>query len=196
MVHDDVNIDASVDWVCYQESVLQDFKELKEKYPFSEISFLPTAKPSFAQIKVIAADSKLVEATFAVKQDFLGAYSKELRIVVPFNYRNIGCKVYGGKWIDVRKLKNEDIHFFHENGKLIVTENGLHMCVGTPESFRNFNNVILENVKTAANMLVAYERLILGNTKKLELKAYSHGDAGRKEYATSQTNYRTVRLSY
>lgn len=166
-----------------------DFVEMKKSYPFSYLTIPPTVEPSIASITVIAVNKSLIEAVQGKQEDFTGEYSKRLLLIVPLGYRTEGCKVYGGKWIDTRLFQNKDIHFFHENGRLIQDERGLYMCVGTPDSFSNMKNVIFEAVTTAANMLVAYERVQSGASQELYLKAYSHGNQGKEEYLRDKKRY-------
>ena len=108
---------------------------------------------------------------------------------IPLDYRSSGCLVYGGKWIDERKIPAKDMHLFHSNNRLVENRFGYKMCVGTPESFSFMKNVLLEAVKTADNMLVAYERVQSGTSDRVILNAYSHGDIGRKEYQNDRKRY-------
>ena len=101
--------------------------------------------------------------------------------------------MYGANWIETEKLENKDIHFFHNNGELIRTKYGLQICVGIPDSFPMMKNVILENVRTAENMLIAYERLLTGQSDKLELIAYMHGERGRMQFQQNEKRYTTKR---
>ena len=143
-----------------------------------------------AEIRVIAANKDLVDAVYGTESDFLGKYTKELHLIIPPDYRDKGCIVFGAGWVNVEKLINEDIHFFHDDkGKLIRTTHGLQLCVGTPESFRLMKNVILENVRTADNMLVAYERVMTGVSDKLEMIAYAHGDKGKTQFRQNRKRY-------
>lgn len=166
---------------------------MKAQYPFCYLTIPPTIEPSRAEIRVVAANIDLIEAVDGFESDFLGDYSKELHLIIPFDYQKRGCIVYGAGWVNTDKLPNEDIHFFHDNGKLIRTKHGLQICVGTPESFPLMNNVILENVRTADNMLIAYERVMAGLTDKLEVIAYSHGDKGRRQFRKNKQRYITKR---
>ena len=162
---------------------------MKIIYPFSYLTILPTVSPSIATIKVIAVTADLIAETYSIKSDYLGEYSKELHIDIPINYRKTGCVVYAGKWIDISKCKYEDIHLQQERGRYICTRYGYSLCVGTPESFSNLENVLLENVRTADNMLVAYERIMRDEADRLELNAYAHGDAGRIQFKNSRKKY-------
>ena len=162
---------------------------MKAQYPFCYLTIPPTIKPSLAEIRVIAANKVLIEAVDGIEGDFLGDYSKELHLIIPVDYRDKGCIVYGAGWVKTDKLSNEDIHFFHDNGKLIRTKHGLQICVGTPESFPLMKNVILEAVRTAENMLIAYERVMNGATEKLEMIAYAHGDKGRAQFQKNRNRY-------
>lgn len=177
------------DWNLYYEKVIADFRELKEIYPFSYLAILPTVHPELATIRVVAANRKLIDMVGAIESDFTGEYSRELHLVVPLQYRQNGCEVYGAGWVDVKRFENKDIHFFHDNGNLIKTRYGLKVCVGTPESFPLMKNVILENVRTAENMLIAYERVMTGASDHLELIAYAHGDDGRRQFQRNRSRY-------
>lgn len=161
----------------YYRRVWKDFEQLKEEYPFSRITLLPTLEAVPVIIKVTAVNHKLVDALSAKQTDFQGAFSRDLVIEVPFDYREKGCNVYGGNWIKLESISEKDWHFFKK-----LSNGSLQFCVGVPESFVEMNNVILGNVRTAENMLIAYEKLQKGLSKTLELKAFSHGVCGRIEY--------------
>ena len=178
----ELKIRAFADWSKYYYAVFEDYRELVSIYPFSRITFPPTIAPPSAIISVIAVSKELIDAVNGVKEDFLGEFTKELYVVVPYDYRSAGCKVYGGKWINRRKLKNEDQHFYPKRSPENAKDVGPLLCVGTPESFPLMKNVILENVRTAENMLIAYEKLMRGDARTLELKAYEHGYIGRNHY--------------
>lgn len=173
-------------WKLYYANVLADFRELKEHYPFSYLTILPTVQPELAMIRVVAANKELIEMVGAVETDFTDEYSRELRIVIPSDYRANGCKIYGARWIDLKKFENKDIHFYNWSKQQL---DGYEFCVGTPESFPLMTNVILENVKTAENMLIAYERVMTGNSDHLELVAYAHGDRGRMQFQQNRKRY-------
>ena len=182
-----------IDWTQYYNCVYADFRELKGRYPFCHLIIPPTIEPSPAEIRVVAACKELVNAVGGVESDFLNKYSKELHLCIPIDYQNRGCIVYGANWIETEKLENNDIHFFHNNGELIRTKYGLQICVGIPDSFPMMKNVILENVRTAENMLIAYERLLTGQSDKLELIAYMHGERGRMQFQQNEKRYTTKR---
>ena len=173
-------------WSLYYTNVTTDFRELKEHYPFCSLFILPTASPRTAKIRVVAANKGLIEMTRAIESDFLGEYSRELTIEVPIYYRRSGCKVFGAKWLDLSKFEIKDLHF-HDGARL--WPDGYSLCVGLPESFPLMKNVILENVKTAENMLIAYERVMTGVSNTLELIAYSHGEHGSKEFQHYKLRY-------
>ena len=65
-------------------------------------------------------------------------------------------------------------------------------CVGVPQSFIYLKNVILENVRTAESMMIAYESYQRGITNKVDLIAYSHGEEGKNEYSRNRKRYRTI----
>lgn len=167
----------------YYTNVLDDFHELQTVYPFSSLTFAPTAKISEAVVTVVAANRKLIDDMSAERSDFTGKYDRTLRIVIPFDYREKGCKVYGGAWIELEKVQKSDRHF-HDH-----TVNGYQFCVGVPSSFAQLKNVLLENVRTAENMLIAYEQLQKGYTQQMNINAYSHGKAGMMEYERDRFKY-------
>ncbi len=138
---------------------------------------------------MVAVNKGLIDMVGGVESDFLGDFSKALHLQVPVDYRNRGCIVYGAGWIKTEKLANEDIHFFHDDGKLIRTRFGLQICIGTPESFPLMKNVILENVRTAENMLIAYERVMTGASERLEMISYAHGEQGRIQFQKNKKRY-------
>ncbi len=182
------NVDIEV-WREYYRDVLLDFNEAKHQYPFINLTILPTIKPQLATIRVVAVNKHLIDMVGGIESDFLGDYSKELYFVVPIDYKEAGCNVYGAKWVDVSKLQNKDIHFFHKDGRLIRTKYGMQICVGTPESFSLMENVILENIRTAENMLIAYERVMSGASDKIEMIAYAHGETGRRQFLNNKKRY-------
>ena len=137
----------------------------------------PTIKPREVKIVVIAVEKDLIEKLKATPEDFTTEYSKLIEIIVPYNYRIAGCDVYGGEWIDINKVRPEERHMYER-----MNDDRYKLCLGTPTSFIEFNNVILECVRTADNYLVAYEKYQRGLSKRLELLAYAHGDIGKKQY--------------
>ena len=174
-------------YLQYRSHLIRDFHELIIQYPFSTITFLPTVYPSPAILRVIAVHKKLIDEVMGTSSDFTGIYSKELFVEVPFDYQRNGCDLYGASWVDLHRIEEKDRHFFNECRK---TRHGYKLCVGVPESFPLMNNVVLENVKTAENMLIAYERIMCGETSVLEdVKTYSHGTAGRLEFKKDKKRY-------
>lgn len=77
----------NIEYNYYRSSVIKDFGELKNYYPFSRLVLLPTYTPKPAIVYVTAVNAKLINKMNAIKEDFQGNYSKNLTIVVPFNYR-------------------------------------------------------------------------------------------------------------
>ena len=173
-------------WSDYYSTVIRDYKELKEQYPFSYLSIPPTTIPNLASLKVVAANIELIQCLNAEEKDFIGDYTRELHISIPLDYRENGCKVYGAKWVDVKMFRNQDIHFYNHDK---LEELGYELCVGTPESFSLMSNVILENIRTAERLLIAYEQVMTGAAKQLNLIAYAHGDAGRRQFKHDRFRY-------
>lgn len=169
----------------YYSSVFRELEELKREYPFVKIIFEPTVEPKPIRVQVTAVSSDIIRSTLATESDFLGPFSKALEVIIPFSYKTQGCEVYGGEWIN---LKDIEVKYQHFNGK---RDDGKWLfCVGVPDSFETLENVILENIRTADKMLVAYQLLITGKTNTLELKAYNHGKRGIDEYRKSKAKER------
>lgn len=171
----------------YYSHLMRDYNALILQYPFSNITFLPTVEPSPAILKVIAVHKKLIDEVKGSSSDFTGKYSKELFIVAPFDYQIKGCDVYGASWVELHRVRIEDWHFLDKCKK---TKHGYKLCVGVPESFPLMGNVLIESVKTAENMLIAYERIMCGETTSLEdIKTYSHGEAGIQEFNSDRKRF-------
>lgn len=187
---------STVDWKQYYRNVIHDFVEVKTIYPFSRLSILPTVIPKQATIRTVAVNKDFINAVKGVENDFINEFSKELYIVIPADYRRGGCLVYGAKWFDKSFFRDEDIHFYLNNKHLIEAPHrkwGYRMCVGVPESFILMRNPILECIRTAENMLIAYERVMTGHSEKLELIAYAHGKEGERQFHTSKSKYITLK---
>ena len=175
------------DYRKYYEDVRKDFEELKVEYPYSTMYMPPTVEPYQIRLRVIAVHRDVILASKAEEEDFLEEYSKELQIVIPWNYKKLGCKVYGGAWLQEELIHEADRHFYGKR------KNGTReFCVGVNESFQTFNNVILENVKTSENMLIAYEQVQKGITLRARLIGYAHGNKGEKEYERDRKKYKSA----
>ena len=96
-------------------------------------------------------------------------------------------------FVRIRRARNDapngPFYMGMKDSALVENKFGYKMCVGTPEAFSSMKNVLLEAVKTADNMLVAYERVQSGTSDRVILNAYSHGDIGRKEYQNDRKRY-------
>lgn len=172
----------------YRDDVECDIQELKKKYKYVERVIFPLAKPYLVILKIIAVNNHIIEKTGGVKEDFIGDYSKEITVVIPIDYKNIGCYVYGAKWVEIEKIPEAQRHFFL-NG---TTEDGYKkICVGAPSSHREMKNPILENVRTAEHILFEYELFLSGFKKRIDLIEYSHGDRGEEEYQRNAKRYKT-----
>ena len=174
----------------YRDSVKSDFNELILEYPFSLLTFPPAASFQPAMVKTVAVHKELIEEVQGKKEDFLGNYTKELLIIVPLDYKQKGCRVYGAPWIDFTRIKEQDNHFFPEqNNRAFTEKHGHHMCVGVPASFPLMKNVLLENVRTADNMLVAYKNAMIDHSSSIELIAYAHGREGKIEFVNDKRRF-------
>lgn len=165
----------------YYKSILNDYEEMKNVYPYSYLTILPSVEARTATIKVIAVDRNIINLTSATEEDCTSDYSRELWVSIPENYNSVGCDIYGGKWIDIDKIPQSEQHVyeFDEN-------RGYKFCVGVPDSFGDMKNVILENVRTADHILTAYADYISGRTNRIVLKQFSHGKRGIDEYKKSK----------
>lgn len=170
--------------INYYENVVKDIEEAKKFYPFIHVTCLPTTIPREITLKVIVASAELIKITAGCETDFLGPYTKEVFVRIPYNYKYEGCIIEGAPWINTEKICPEDRHFY--KGEYF----GFRFCLGVPESFAKLENVLLENLKTVDNMMVAYERLLRGADCSLSLKAYSHGKGGIAEYRSDRKRYK------
>lgn len=177
MVH---GVDNSDSYFEYYHNVKRDIEGLIRTYPYVKVVVYPYSTPQEIELKVLAVTKHILEECNGVYDDFVGNYSKLLTVIIPYNYKNIGCKIYGAEWLDIERIPRHDQHFNGKKGDAYL------FCVGVPESFASMENVVLENVETADNMLVAYESFIRGENTSVELLAYSHGEEGRKEYEKRQ----------
>lgn len=185
MVHGESKL-RGFDYKEYYNKAQEDIMELKQEYPFTKKLIIPSVIPEPIILSVVAANTRLIRECNAKEIDFKGEFSKELKVIIPYDYMRNGCKIYGASWIDLEKIPKKDHHF---NGK---EKDKYLFCVGVPQSFIHLKNVLLENVRTAENMMVAYESYQRGITKKVELIAYSHGDEGKNEYDRNRKQYRTM----
>lgn len=169
----------------YYRTAFQDIHQAKEIYPYIEVTVPPTVEPVPIHLRVIAVNVSFLESTHADREDFTGIFTRELDIIIPFDYKKNGCKVYGGKWIDTNLVSEEHRHFYSKR------KDGCYLfCVGVPNSFPQMENVVLENIRTAERMLIAYQLYQTGKTKVLELNAYSHGNKGINEYIKDKYRYK------
>lgn len=168
----------------YCQKVRRDMEELKREYPFTKKILIPSVNPEPIRLDVVAANIRLIRECNAEENDFKGEYSRELKIIIPYDYTVNGCKIYGAPWIDLGKIPQKDLHF---NGK---ERDKFLFCLGVPQSYIRLKNVLLENVKTAENMLVAYESFQRGLTDRVELIAYAHGEEGKIEYEKRMSGIR------
>lgn len=182
------NIDVrKIDYRKYYRDVRKDFKELKSEYPYSQMYMLPTVEPQQIELRVVAVHIDVIRAARSEEEDFLKEYSKELQIVIPWDYKKNGCKVYGGSWLQEDLICIEDRHFYKQDKR------GMReFCVGVKDSFQTLNNVILENVKTAENMLIAYEQVQKGIARRAKLIGYAHGKKGEREYESNRQKYKSM----
>ena len=160
----------------YFYAVNRDIIEASKYYPWINEIYVPTVVPTTRVYEVIAVNKKIIDLTKAEREDFTEDYSKKVYIIVPPDYPFCHCLIFGGQWIKEYKLQAEDVHFKE------LFDGIKFFCVGVPKSVLNFSNIILENLRTVENMLIAYELYQKGKSSRLELLAYSHGEEGKLEY--------------
>lgn len=161
----------------YLDDVRRDVTETKQYYPLLKRTIFPYSEPCPITLVVIAVSKSFMEKTGVSKEYLTTQNSRAIEVIIPYDYKQRGCLIYGGDWIDETKLTEAEKHF---NGKR--KDGSYLLCVGVPASFRKYSNVLLENIKTAERMLNAYDLLLSGITNNLELIAYSHGKKGEIEY--------------
>lgn len=100
----------------------------------------------------------------------------EIYCIIPHDYRLIGCLVYdSNRYINWEKLPQEHRHINRKSdtfGNLLCT----HLYIEA----KDMKNPILENLKTAHDLLKAYNHYLI--TKDWTLNEYKHGKEGEKEY--------------
>ena len=145
---------------------------------------------TFETLKELNAEvnknKKEFDEIFSTKEDYIGEYSREAYVVVPFDYEEKGCTVYCKKWKNISRIPNQHYHF--ENFSI---NDFYKLCVGVPESFKFLESPILECLRTAEQTLIAYELYLKGYNKNIILIDYSHGQKGRLEYASNKKSYKT-----
>lgn len=164
----------------YCHNVFSDLDEVLKIYPYTKIIVYPYAEPAELELRVIAVNANMIKEISGNIADFTSRYSKEIKVVIPFNYKLDGCRVYGGAWINDKLIKYEDKHYYS-----LCKDGTRELCIGIPNSFRNYSNPILESIKTAENLLLAYELYLEGLTKTVEINSFPHGIRGIKAYNKS-----------
>lgn len=170
----------------YEQQVYADLHELVSVFPFTRIVYQPFSVPHEIVLQIVAVENVLINHTHAKENDFLGPHSFEVHLLIPYNYREAGCKVFCHRWEDIEKVPPEDLHFHHFDKR----NDHLQLCVGVPDSFRKMRNVILESSRTASKILQAYHLFLSGVTASVELLAYSHGYKGLEEYVQNKKRFR------
>lgn len=163
-------------WEDYVKKVRKDINELLDKYPFTREIIIPTVTPSPIMLEIIAVEKEVINELMANENDFIDEYSKKIIVEIPKNYPKSHCIITGGKWIVADKIKQEERHFYDRGNK------GFEFCVGVPSSVKKMKNVLLENVMTVDNLLTGYEMLQRNISTRLNVRAYSHGNEGEKEF--------------
>ena len=97
-------------------------------------------------------------------------------VAIPANYKEKGCNVFDfNNVIDWSKIPQAHTH------RNFIKELGIYaLCTHLPEEVPEMENPILEDLKTAYALYNEYKRFLRNG--KYELREYSHGDEGRREY--------------
>lgn len=169
----------------YYEDVSNDLIAVRDYYPFTQQIAYPLSNPGEIELNVIAVNKNILQHLNGKKEDFINEYSKELKVIIPFNYKTIGCKIFGGKWIDEAIIPSKERHFYSK-----LPDGNFELCIGVPQSFQNMKNPILEAIKTAENMMLAYEFVQKGISTKIDLYSFSHGGKGIEEFKKEKGNHK------
>ena len=94
MVHGENKL-TEFDYNRYYQSAQEDIMELIQEYPFTKRVITPSAIPEPIILNVVAVNIGLIGECNAQENDFKGEYSKELKIVMPYDYTRNWCKIYG-----------------------------------------------------------------------------------------------------
>ena len=70
----------------YCQKVRRDMEELKREYPFTKKILIPSVNPEPIRLDVVAANIRLIRECNAEENDFKGEYSRELKIIIPYDY--------------------------------------------------------------------------------------------------------------
>jgi DNA-binding winged helix-turn-helix (wHTH) protein len=91
---------------------LQQFKQLKIQFPFLDLYFLPTQKPTFKQsVQLIEADITLINLLDEVKANSTPKKHHQLKFINEYQTKSL------------RKKESELLHFFYLNrGKVLTKE--------------------------------------------------------------------------
>lgn len=160
--------------------------KLKSKYLCVEESSKYRSNESFLEFTCLLVSKKEIDEIFSTKEDYLGEYSREAYVIVPFDYEKKGCAVYCKKWKNISRIPNEHYHF--ENFSIY---DFYKLCTGVPESFKFLKSPILECLRTAEQTLIAYELYLRGYNNDIILIDYNHGQKGVIEYASNKRSYKT-----
>lgn len=163
--------------LTYYNEVFDLLRKIECSYKYFRIILLPTLRPTLIGCEIIAVNNTIINSTHATKFDLTNEFSKEVWIVIPTKYKTNGCDVYGGEWIDETKIDNDSKHFYK-----LEDFSFYKFCVGIDEEMAKSKNIVLENIKTIENVLVEYEKMMVGLCKSYEGLHYSHGLEGIYEY--------------
>lgn len=169
----------------YKNDVLKDYEELIKIYPLFSFFRPPLSYNHYYCLKGYLIDKKEID-DLNITNEHLPEYDKKVYVVIPPNYKDVGCYVYDRFSFDVNIIPEEDRHMYDDDS----IKGYSCLCVGVPNSFKQMKNVILEAIKTSSNIVKAYMSYINKLSDKIELLAYSHGDKGKKEYESNKEKYR------
>ena len=173
--------------------IRRDFKEAIRYYPFSQMILVT---PYEIHFEVYAINKEEIEQ-LGLKKSMIAEeeFNKRLVLVVDNDYREFGPTVYSmEKWKGLDAIPEESKHFYDfkiirlEGGEFVLNRpgfvegRGYQTCTSVSKANRDMENPLLENIKSADNLLKSYELFLRGINKEIVLRQYKHGDEGVKEY--------------
>lgn len=173
--------------------IRHDFKEAIQYYPFSQMVLVTSDEIHF---EVYAINKEEIEQLGLKKSRIANdEFSKRLFLVVDNNYRESGPTVYSmEKWKGLERIPEESKHFYDfkylrlEGNEVVckmpyfIEGRGYQTCTSVAKANKDMNNPLLENIKSAENLLKSYELFLRGINKEIVLRQYEHGDEGVKQY--------------
>lgn len=162
----------------YINNIERHIEEVIKFFPYLKICYIvPYRDYPLFYLSGILIPKKFIDKYSITYNDLVKSNEPLLRItaVIPFDYQNKGCKVYDSDCvIDWELIPDKHKHC---NGSSCF---GNELCTHLPDQAGDMSNPILENLKTAYRLFTESQNYIKNG--KWNLKEYSHGEEGRREY--------------